>query len=430
MLAKAEHFLRKAHVKQYTRATSTGQAVVVREHDDKRVSARPDPSRRRLAVHPTGKIVPARPTIDPKGRITPAVGGAGKQPPRSPAPATRPGSVDRGAPNHRYMTLHQGGPGTPGTSVRVVPHPEQPGRWQIHAEDRAHAHQALASDGASPAKQPQAEPSEANQAAAAPEQGARAADVIARPSSAYKPAAPDGLDTEARFKVGDAYTPERQELHSAIIETLAHGVPKSSAPTFYMTGGGPASGKGDLLKRGLMTMPDKHVLIDADEVKKHIPEYREMTAEKAHNAASFAHEESAHVSGLAIAHAAENGLDAVYDSVGDSGVEKLAGKVKQMKAGGHRVVAHYVTVDTDEAVRRANSRGEKTGRFVPEAFIRSAHAQVSKILPEAIKQGLFDEVTLWDTNEGTPRKVVTAKGSELTVHDDALWKSFLAKGEQ
>lgn len=261
-------------------------------------------------------------------------------------------------------------------------------------------------------------------------QGSAHDDVINLPSTAYKPANANGKDTQQRFMNADkAYTPERQKLHRAVLGKLSQGVTRSANPTVHMTGGGSASGKGSLIKAGLIPDPENAIHIDADEIKKALPEFREMTKANDVASAGFSHEESADVSQQAIAHAALNGFDAVYDSTGDSGIEKLTKKVNQMRAGGHRIVAHYVTVDTEEAVRRSNERGAKSGRYVPEDAIRGTHAGVSTVLPQAIDAGLFDEMTLWDNNEKSPRKVASSVGKNLTVHDPELWQRFLDKAK-
>mgnify|MGYP005867657491 CR=1 FL=1 len=40
---------------------------------------------------------------------------------------------------HRYVTVHTGGPDSPGHTVRMVPHPERPGEWTVHEADREQA---------------------------------------------------------------------------------------------------------------------------------------------------------------------------------------------------------------------------------------------------------------------------------------------------
>ncbi|HVM95133.1 MAG TPA: zeta toxin family protein, partial [Candidatus Acidoferrales bacterium] len=362
----------KAHVKQYTRASRSGAPVTVKEHDDKRPNAR----------------------LKLKGFRRP-----GQQQP----------------PAHRLATLHSAGPDSPGRTFRIQPG-DKPGAWNIHPDDQRTVAGGLKEQAAPP-----------KPVGPAPSGSAEA--VIARPSTAYKPVNDAGRDTEERFKNSDgSWTVERQQLHNAILAKLAEpAAPPSQTPVFFMTGGGPAAGKGNILKSGSLQLPQNHMSIDADEIKKLLPEYRELVAKKDVKASVFAHEESSYLSTAAISHAAKNKFHAVYDSVGDSGLEKLAGKIKLMRAGGHKVVAHYVTCSTDAAISRARARGEKTGRFVPDAVIRGGHAAVSRILPELMKSGLLDECSLWDTEAGKPRLVASSKAKKVTVHDKTLWKQFLDK---
>jgi predicted ABC-type ATPase len=254
--------------------------------------------------------------------------------------------------------------------------------------------------------------------------------VLARTASEYHIPNPEGHDTQSRFRGADGhYTKQRQELHRAIISTLAEGAKPSREPTVLMTGGGSASGKGSLLSSGVFGRLEQAMHIDSDHIKAHLPEYHE--ALKANNAAAaaFVHEESSDVSAGAIAHGAHQGFNMVYDSVGDGGIEKLAKKIGQLRAGGHKIVAHYVTVDTEEAVRRSHARGQKSGRFVPEEHIRNLHASVSRVVPEAIKRGLYDHLTVWDNNGREPQKIATAHGKKLTIHDPAAWQRFLDKAK-
>jgi len=105
-------------------------------------------------------------------------------------------------------------------------------------------------------------------------------------------------------------------------------------------------------------------------------------------------------------------------------------KVNALRAKGQKVVAHYVTVPTDMAVERAGARAKQTGRVVPESFIRATHASVSRVMQEAVSEGLFDELTLWDTRHDKPVKVISSQGKKVTVHDHGLWDEFIAKGSE
>ena len=132
--------------------------------------------------------------------------------------------------------------------------------------------------------------------------------------------------------------------------------------------------------------------------------------------------------------ATDNGQDVVLDGTGDSKYPKLERKVQEARDDGYRVVGTYATVPTDQAVSRSNERSLKPSerRFVPEAVIRGTHRDVSRVLPEAVDQGLFDEVRLIDTSvQGQARLVMTGgRGRTTDIVDPGLWAEFTGKANE
>lgn len=247
-----------------------------------------------------------------------------------------------------------------------------------------------------------------------------------------KPFNPEGADTLQQYRKPDgSWTKERQALHDEIVaDVLSRSTPVSN-PRSFMMGGGPASGKSVAIRSGNVTIPKNHVAIDSDELKNSIPEYKAMTKKKDPRAAAFAHEESSYLSKRIMKEASEKGYNILLDGTGDSSLESLSKKAATLKKNGKKLTANYVTVDTEVAVSRNKARAEKTGRLVPEAFVRNTHKNISKIVPEAVKRGLFDEFNLYDTNKsGDARLVASAKGTKLRIHDQELWDRFLRKGEE
>lgn len=243
--------------------------------------------------------------------------------------------------------------------------------------------------------------------------------------SGYKPANKDGADSQQMFKKSDgSYTQERQTLHKTIMDKYIGGAKPQSNPEFVMMGGGPAAGKSFLIKNGLVKLPDGHVPIDSDSIKGDLPEYQKMVRRKDSRAASFAHEESSDLSKKVMAEALGNSLHAVLDGTGNSDYEKLKGKVQAGKDAGHSVTGHYVLVDIDEAVRRNRERAKKTGRLVPETFVRNCHKSVHKVLKQAVKDGLFDELNIYES--GSNKKLVSAKGKNVQIHDHEAWSKYVA----
>lgn len=254
----------------------------------------------------------------------------------------------------------------------------------------------------------------------------------ASPGFSGQMANPAGVDTFEQYRDSSGnWTPERAAMHARIISGIMSGKTPVDRPVAYLLGGGPASGKSSAIKSGAVVYPENTVKIDPDEIKGEIPEYASMVKAKDSKAAAHVHEESSYVANKIQDTASGGGYNTLLDGTGDSSIEKLSAKIKKMKDSGQRVVANYVTCDTDLAVERAKARAAKTGRMPPESMIRKCHAEVSKIVPQAIKAGLFDEFNLWDTNEsGNPRHVASAEGGKLVVHDESLWNRFLSKADQ
>ena len=252
-----------------------------------------------------------------------------------------------------------------------------------------------------------------------------------RKQSQFKPVNPNAEKTIDMYTGSDGkLTPERQAMHDQIIADALANVTPVESPVMYMMGGGPASGKSTLIKSGVVTHPDNHVLVNGDEFKEDLPEYRDWVKARDVAAASRAHDESSVLTKRAARAAAARSQTVVWDGTGDGTIEKLRTEIDVFRSKGYRVVADYVTVPTEVAVDRAQKRGERTGRFVPLSLVRATHRDVSRIFPIAVAEGLFDEVTLWDTSTGEQIKVASAKGRNLVIHHRGLWETFLAKGNE
>ena len=232
-------------------------------------------------------------------------------------------------------------------------------------------------------------------------------------------------------------TPEREALHAQAVENIFAGKkPKGPGEkkTFTMFGGGSAAGKGGLSNpktHNDFGTPSKEdvATIDADELKKDLPEYREMQETDPDNAAAYAHEESSALAKRAMEAAIANGYDYTLDGTGDGSVEGVLKKIKQARDAGYEVNACYVTCPTEMAVQRSIERGKRIKRNVPLDRVRGIHEAVSEIFPQVAKE--FDHVTLYDTNqpEGQKPKMIAEcfRGGEIKVHDQKLYDAFLAK---
>lgn len=246
----------------------------------------------------------------------------------------------------------------------------------------------------------------------------------------YPPANPDGWDTLTRFKTNAGkWTAERQRLHNQIADKLLAGVPKSMTPTFTMMGGGPASGKSRMIQGGVIDTANK-VNLDVDSVKTSLPEYGAMVKGGDTRSAAYAHEESSYIGRRIVSQAFRNSQDVLLDSTGDGHeLSDLRAKCDSAHKAGYRVNGEYATCSLATAIQRNLDRAKKTGRLAPPEMLTEVHRNISKILPEAIKQGLFDNLRLCDTETigAPPVLVAEAKGPSLAVYDGPRWANFLQK---
>ena len=278
---------------------------------------------------------------------------------------------------------------------------------------------------------PAVAPRKATEAERETQSTAQAARREARANRAQtEPANPDGKVSRERHQKDGEYTPARKAMHEEIVALAVDGVPSSDAPTVYFMGGGPAAGKSSMIHAGAVTHPDLHVLLDPDEFKADLPDYRDKTAAGDFTAAADAHNESSDLTQQTAEKAAGATQDVVWDGTGDGSTEKMLERIELFRSKGYRVQGDYATIDTQEAVDRATKRAAETGREVPEAIIRKTHASVSRIWPELAAAGAFDESSLFDTTSREPKKIASASRSgEITIHDQKAYDAFIAKGK-
>lgn len=247
-------------------------------------------------------------------------------------------------------------------------------------------------------------------------------------------------DTQARYTRDGKYIPERvQSVHEPVLRKMAEGVPQAEgSPTLYMTGGGMGSGKSVILDRysDVVGFPEHGgaVRSDPDAIKKSIPEYNDLVSRGDKNAAGLVHEESADISKEGVVRGLRGGKNVVYDTSGDSNPDKLHDKVTGFrKKGAARVEANYAFPGSvEEAQRRADARGLKTGRFVPPTLMRANHAEVSRCWVAAARRGTFDSLKLWSTagpHDQPPTLIASAQKGNIITYDREMFARFKALGE-
>lgn len=231
-------------------------------------------------------------------------------------------------------------------------------------------------------------------------------------------------------------TPEREALHKEIIDKLLAGKePVEGQATMTMLGGGPASGKSSVMSTD--TSKDKHaVTVDPDAFKEMLPGYKEMAA-KSDQAAAYYHEESSALAKRFSEVAYKENYNVVYDGTADGSDASVLKKINAAKANGYRVEAKYVSVDTDEAVRRNQARyndakaAGKNPRLVPDEVVRNTHQNCTDISVRTANQ--FDHIEVWDNNGGRGQQKMIAyggngKGLKAIPGEERAFDNYLNKG--
>ena len=221
------------------------------------------------------------------------------------------------------------------------------------------------------------------------------------------------------------FTPERQALHDKIVAEAVDGVPASTDPTFTVMGGGPAAGKSSLIRDGGVEIAPNSVEVNADICKEKLPEWKTAGDGRA----GFTHEESSYLAKRTQAAAMERKQNVLLDGTGDTSASSMSKKIDTARNAGYKVDAHYVTLPTELAIKNAELRGQKTGRFVPPEVVRATHVGVSQTFPAVVHK--FDSVKLYDTStQGKPRLILSGAKGAIDVIDQQAYNEFLAKGKE
>lgn len=232
-------------------------------------------------------------------------------------------------------------------------------------------------------------------------------------------------------------TNEREQHHRDIIADHLDGkTPVEGQATMTMLGGGPASGKSSIMSTKDEDLDEHTVKVDPDDFKKSLDGYEAM-AKQSELAAGYYHEESSALAKRFYAEALSENMDVIYDGTGDGSIKSVEKKINQAKEAGYRVEGKYVTIDTEDAVRRNQKRYEdalakgEVARKPNEDLVRKTHQDVTDILVATAPE--FDYTELWDNNgeKGQQKLIATGGGGKyLTPVQgmEAEFNAFLSKG--
>ena len=231
--------------------------------------------------------------------------------------------------------------------------------------------------------------------------------------------------------------PDREALRETeIARILEHAKPvEGRKPIAWVMGGGGGSGKGAVLARliadGEIPGVDKTpsvVHIDPDAVKDHIPEFGEIKDAGDSRGAATVQRESSLIANAAFARAQALQTDLVLDRTMKDQAEGLA-MFQSLKDAGYEVRLIGVSLDTAEALRRADKRAKRSWRYVPPEFLIAAHRGFAAAWRAYLSA--VDSARLYDNNGAAPVHIsqADAAGSVATTNAEA-YDRFVQKAQE
>ncbi|MDB5177499.1 MAG: hypothetical protein JWN75_1167 [Candidatus Saccharibacteria bacterium] len=190
------------------------------------------------------------------------------------------------------------------------------------------------------------------------------------------------------------WTRERSALHDTILasvftdEAVRAAMPaRGEQPTAVILGGRGGSGKSWVTSKDGPVDRSKFLVIDPDEFKNKLPEYKGWNSNEVH-------EESSYLSKEAIERARQSRINVVIDTTMASATSEK--QIKKFRDVGYRAESYYVFASPETAARRSLGRflnGGKTGRYVPLGYILGStqnerHFDALKTMVD--KWGLYD----------------------------------------
>lgn len=205
-------------------------------------------------------------------------------------------------------------------------------------------------------------------------------------------------------------TPERQQLRKNWVKQFLNGdgtdtMPPNGKPLrkeykATIVVGLPAAGKSTTIANPLSEEQGAFIM-DSDEMKKLIPEYRDTNG----GAADAVHKESKEVMEAAFGeflNGSMKGTNMVIPVIGDDAEKLTKQYVNKLHNAGYDIEIAYKKADTKTSANRVVSRAIKTGRFIPRSV-------VMKYNDDAVRKAYK---SVLDTDYGGKR-VAKSKYSEI-----------------
>jgi predicted ABC-type ATPase len=180
--------------------------------------------------------------------------------------------------------------------------------------------------------------------------------------------------------------------------------------------GPPASGKSSIANPVARKMGA--AIIDADDIKKTMPEYNGGIG------ATAVHEESSVLHEFLVRIAKADGKNIVVPKVGKS-PKSIVRLIKDLKDAGYKVDLIDVAVSSKNARARMYSRFVKTGRLVPPKYLTAVGSKPSKTYDSIKSEAIADNYARIDNNGdiGEPKRIIEDEAKLLEGIDFRLRQS-------
>ena len=156
-------------------------------------------------------------------------------------------------------------------------------------------------------------------------------------------------------------TPARRQLRQQLADKFYGEGARRKERRVDIVIGPPAAGKSSIMVEPL-AQEFGALVVDADEVKKDLPEYA------AGRFAGAVHQESSNIADAIALRAIEAGDNLVLPLIGRN-AERLTGMIAALKEKGYTVGLHYLELPPELSASRAVERFQETGRFVDPDYI-------------------------------------------------------------
>lgn len=229
-------------------------------------------------------------------------------------------------------------------------------------------------------------------------------------------------DTQTRYMENGKWTEEREKLHNEIVAKIlspekvkAYMPKKGEKPKFIMFGGRGGSGKSwftdkkraEAEGRQVMFDSDNYLILDADELKKELPEYKGWNAEEVHEESSYLNKKIKNI-------ALSLGINIIVDGTMNYNPKKpdrFRNEMLEAKEKGYSTEAHYMFTPIQKSCVNALNRfktknADYSGRLVPVEVLLGMQDNEKSF--DSVK----DIVNDWSfrDNQNFDAKIISKKG--------------------